>query len=127
MNTMGHKIDVSRLKFGDDTVVEEVDLDEVEIFHEGERLTEARAEAIAQDVLAEVRRRNLSPGGKSLSGDGSRSPTIQVTVSKETESQFAELARQRKMSRSKLARKVLEDWIAQHQPESQHRRRTPTS
>jgi hypothetical protein len=45
--------------FGDDTIIENVDLAEEVVIVDGERLTDERADAIATDVLATVRARNL--------------------------------------------------------------------
>ncbi|WP_293003668.1 hypothetical protein [Mycobacterium sp.] len=48
-------IDPASVTFGDDTIVEDIDLAEEEIIVDGERLTDERADAIAADVLAKVR------------------------------------------------------------------------
>ena len=48
---------------GPDAVIEDVDLDDEEIYlRDGTRLTEQRADQIAAGTLAEVRRRNLVRG-----------------------------------------------------------------
>ena len=44
----------------------DLDLDVEDFQYQGERLTNERAEQIAEETLAELRRRNLIPGGKSL-------------------------------------------------------------
>ncbi len=59
-----------------DAKVVDVDLDQEEIYFRGERLTEERAEQIAEEALAAARAKNLIPGGKSLSGKGDHSPAI---------------------------------------------------
>jgi len=61
-------------RFTPETTFTEVDTDDV-IF-QGERLTDARVEQIVDDV----RRANLVPGGKSRNGDGSHSRAISVRL-----------------------------------------------
>jgi len=51
------EIDPAEVHFGENTVVEDVDLAKEEIIVDGERLTDERADAIAADVLAKVRAR----------------------------------------------------------------------
>ena len=63
------------IHFDENTVVEVVDLNEEEIYVEGERLTEELAEKRAAEVLAKAQAMNLRPGGKSLSGNGSIRPS----------------------------------------------------
>jgi hypothetical protein len=46
----------------------DVDLDQEKIYFRGERLTEKRAEQLAETAFAEARRRGLIPRRKSLSG-----------------------------------------------------------
>lgn len=66
---------------GPDTTIEDVDLDEEEVFlADGARLTEQRAGQIAEEALAEIRRRNLVPGRKSLTGGSAHSPRVQFRV-----------------------------------------------
>lgn len=106
------KIDPSTIHFDEDTVVEDVDLNETEIIVDGERLTDERAEQIAADVLAKARARNLVPGGKSLSGGATHSPIVQVRVSEVTRAKLQAIAADRKMSVSKLSRQVLDEFVA---------------
>jgi DNA transposition AAA+ family ATPase len=100
--------------FDDDTIIEDVDLNETEIIVDGQRLTDDRADAIAAEVLAQVRAREdtLIPGGKSLSGDGKHSPVVQVRVSETTRDKLKAIAERRRMSVSKLSRQVLDDFVA---------------
>ncbi|HZM65245.1 MAG TPA: hypothetical protein VFC16_02970 [Nakamurella sp.] len=63
--------------FGPRSTISDIDLDVEEVrLADGARLTEARAEQIAAEALAQARRRNLIPGGKSLNGDGTHSPRV---------------------------------------------------
>ena len=56
------RTDRKRYVVGPDTTIDDVDLDEEEVvLRDGIRLTEQRAEQIAQETLAEIRRRNLMP------------------------------------------------------------------
>ncbi|BBX95395.1 DNA-binding protein [Mycobacterium lacus] len=106
-----HHIDPATIHFGDDTVVEDVNLAEEEVIVDGERLTDVRADDIAADVLAKARARNLIPGGKSLSGGRKHSPVVQVRVSETTRARLEEIAKARKMSISKLSRQVLDEFV----------------
>lgn len=78
---------------------------------QGERLTNERAEQIAQQTLAEARRRNLIPGGKSLSGGGVHSPRVQFRVPEELRTQAQQIAEDEGISLSALARHALEDYV----------------
>jgi|GEM_PF-761368 len=105
------KIDPKKVHFDEDSVVEDVDLEQEAIYVEGQRLTEERADQRVGEVLAQVRARNLVPGGKSLSGDGKHSPVVQVRVSEATHAGLQQLAEARKASVSRLARQALEDSV----------------
>ncbi len=48
-----------RVQFGPDVEVTDIDLDEEEFYYQGERLTEERAEQLAQEILGRVRRKGL--------------------------------------------------------------------
>lgn len=90
----------------------DLDLDEEEfILKDGRRLTNELAEQIAEETLAEVRRRNLIPGGKSLSGDGVHSPRVQFRVPQELHKQAERVAENEGVSLSALARHALEDYL----------------
>lgn len=56
---------------------------------------------------------NLIPGGKSLSGDGSHSPTIRVRVSEQMHGELLALAAERGVGVSKLVRQILSDAIVE--------------
>lgn len=108
---MARKLDPAKIRFDENTVVEVVDLNEEEIYVDGERLTEERAEKLAGEVLAKAAALNLRPGGKSLSGDGKHSPVVQVRVSEHTRDKLRAIAKARGMSVSKLSRKVLDQFV----------------
>ncbi len=101
-------LDPAKFKIDDNTEFVDVDLDEEEVYFEGERLTEARAQEVAAEVLAEVRKRNLRPGGKSLSGGTTMSPTIQVRVPESLKVALESEAEERHVGLSKLVRSILE-------------------
>lgn len=90
----------------------DLDLDEEEfILKDGRRLTNELAEQIAEETLAEVRRRNLIPGGKSLSGGSVHSPRVQFMVPEELRTQAEQVAEDEGVSLSALARHALEDYV----------------
>lgn len=95
-----------RYEFGPD-----VDLDAEEFIYHGERLTLERAEQIAEQTLAEARRRNLIPGGKSLSRDGTHSPRLQFRVPQQLHDDAERAARKEGVSLSALARHALEEYV----------------
>ncbi|MCA4760894.1 ribbon-helix-helix domain-containing protein [Mycobacterium avium subsp. hominissuis] len=105
------KIDPASIKFDDDTVVEDIDLAEEEIIVDGQRLTDERADEITADVLAKVRARNLIPGGKSLSGDGTHSPIVQTRVPAEVRAKLQQIAERRGVRTSKLLREAIDQFI----------------
>ncbi|WP_157749659.1 hypothetical protein [Jatrophihabitans sp. GAS493] len=87
-------------------------LDEEEfILKDGRRLTNELADEIANEMLAEVRRRNLIPGGKSLSGGSVHSPRVQFRVPEELRAQAERVAEDEGVSLSALARHALEDYV----------------
>lgn len=98
---------------GDDAEVTDVDLEQEEVYVNGERLTNERVERMAQESvrLAREREANLIPGGKSLSGGTKHSPAIQVVVSEDTQAKLKQLAQRRKVSVSKLLRPVLDEFV----------------
>lgn len=98
--------------FGPDADIDDADLDATEVIVDGERVTEQRAEQIVADTLAEVRKRNLVPGGKSLSGGGAQSPTVQFRVPEATRKRLIERAEAEGVTPSKLARKALNRYLA---------------
>lgn len=99
---------------GPDATIEDVDLDKEEIYVEGERFTEARAEQLAEEtarLAREARERNLIPGRKSLSGGSKHSPLVQFRVSETTRAKLEAIAKARGISISKLSRKIIDDFV----------------
>jgi hypothetical protein len=113
---MARKLDPTKIHFDENTVVDVVDLNEEEIYVEGERLTEELAETRAVEVLAKAEALSLRPGGKSLSGNGKHSPVVQVRVSEQTRDKLRAIAKTRGMSVSKLSRKVLDQFVERETP-----------
>jgi predicted HicB family RNase H-like nuclease len=103
--------DTSRYRVGPDAEIDDVDLGEEEVYFNGERLTEERAEELARATLVEARRRNLIPGGKSLSGGGKHSPTLQFRVPQHLRDELERRAAAEGVSISKLARRALEQYL----------------
>jgi len=104
---------------GDDATIEDANLNEREIYYQGERLTEARAAELGEIAAREAeqtrdaRTANLIPGGKSLSGGSKHSPVVQARVSEETRAKLEAIALVLGMSVSKLLRKVIENYVEQ--------------
>ncbi|WP_152360405.1 ribbon-helix-helix protein, CopG family [Microlunatus speluncae] len=73
-----------------------------------------RAEQIAEESLAEIRRRNLVPGGKSMSGGAKHSPVVQFRVPETMEEALDAQAEREGMTRSRLARKALDEYLERH-------------
>jgi predicted HicB family RNase H-like nuclease len=97
---------------GPDAVIDDVDLDDEEIYlRDGTRLTERRAEQITADTLAEIRRRNLIPGRKSLTGGSVHSPRVQFRVPESVRAQAEQRATAEGKSLSALAREALEHYL----------------
>ncbi|MGO8851349.1 hypothetical protein [Mycobacterium sp.] len=92
-----------------DAEVVETDLDQDDFQFEGERLTEGRAAKLAEEKWEKTA--NLVPGGKSLSGGQQHSPVVQVRVSVTTKAKLEAVAKERKVSVSKLSRQVLDHFV----------------
>ena len=106
-------IDLSRYRFvpGQSTV-EDVDLDETVVIMDGQRYTEADAAADAEwfeqhPVTDAVRYRGLSRGGVSLSGDGSHSPRVTVSLPRDVCDRAKALADAEGMGLSKWVRRLV--------------------
>lgn len=106
-------IDPSKYVVTDDDTIHDVDLDaEVVRLKDGRRLTNELAEQIAEETLAEARRRNLVPGRKSLSGVGIHSPRVQFRLPDSLRSAAEKRAAEEGVSLSVLARQALERYLA---------------
>lgn len=85
------------------TKISGIDLDVEDFQHGGERLTEKDAEAIAERVLR---------GGRpSLSGKAVHSPKVSLRVSPETRSKLEDIAAERHVSVSEVAREAIEQYV----------------
>jgi predicted HicB family RNase H-like nuclease len=105
-------IDPAKFVVGPDATIEDIDLDVDEVYFRGERLTNEGAEALAEETLAEIRKRNLVPGRKSLSGGTTHSPRVQFRVPDEIREQAEKRAREQGVSLSVLAREALVRYLA---------------
>lgn len=86
----------------------DIDLDsEVFLDKKGQRITEARAEQIARQTLAQVRR-----GRPSLTGRGHRSPQVSFRVPDEVREQAQTRAEAEGKTVSQVAREALERYLA---------------
>ncbi len=73
-------------------------------------MTEAEAERIANEA---IRRRNLIPGRKSLSGGKKHSPVLQVRLPEDVRERLNERARGEGVSASKVARRAITEYLEQ--------------
>ena len=88
-----------------------------ETYIDGQRVTTEmidRMEAHAMKGVKVPKRERpwLQPGGKSLSGDGSRSPVLRLVVSKDTRDRVSRAAEQSGMSVSRWLRRAVEEKLA---------------
>jgi predicted HicB family RNase H-like nuclease len=95
----------------DDASISDVDLDREKIFFQGERLTEDRAERIAETALRDARHRGLIPGRKSLSGGNTHSPRLEVRVPADLHREITERAKRENVTVSKLVREILQRYV----------------
>lgn len=107
-------IDPGKYRITADVDVSDIDLDQEEFIYRGERLTEARAEKLAAEALRSARAKNLIPGRKSLSGDGSHSPTVQYRVPADLRDRAQQLAERTGLTVSKIGRIALEEYLERH-------------
>lgn len=97
----------------EDSTVEDVDLAaEVVLLQDGRRLTDELADQLADEALVGARARNLVPGRKSLSGDGSHSPRVQFRLPDSLLTAAERRAAEEGVSLSVLARRALERYLA---------------
>ena len=98
----------------------DVDLDDEVVIVNGERLTEAGAQAWAEELENRDRSRdrslaNLIPGRKSLSGNGKHSPVLSVRVSEDARRRLGELAERSGESVSRVARRAIDAYLADNE------------
>jgi hypothetical protein len=94
--------------FGPDVEVDKVDLDVADVRYRGEKLTEARAEQVAAEVLART------PGRPSLSGARETSPSLTIRLPKQKRARLDGLAAAQGRRTSEVVREALEDYLARH-------------
>ncbi|WP_182347128.1 ribbon-helix-helix domain-containing protein [Tomitella gaofuii] len=85
--------------------------DEPVVYH-GEELTDERADEIAAATLAEIRKRNLVPGRKSLTGGTTTSPQVVVRVPADVKVRLDAQAKREGVTLSVLARKAFEEYLS---------------
>lgn len=107
-------IDPKAYRVTADAVVTDIDLDREEFIYHGQRLTEERAEEVAAEALRQARVKNLVPGRKSLSRDGSHSPVVQYRIPARLRDQVQQVARREGVTVSKLGRLALEEYVQRH-------------
>ena len=95
-------------QFGPDVEVHEVDLDREDVRFRGDRLTEARAEAVAEEVLSRT------PGRPSLSGVSEKSPSLTIRLPKQERVLLDRLAAEQGRRTSQVVREALDDYLARH-------------
>lgn len=98
----------------------DLDLENEVVIVNGERLTEADAQAWAEELEDRDRSRdrslaNLIPGRKSLSGNGKHSPVLNVRVSEDTRRRLEELAERTGDSVSRVARRAIDAYLADNE------------
>jgi hypothetical protein len=106
------KRDPAEYRIGSDAQISDIDLDAEEFYVNGTRLTDERADVLAADAVRAARARNLIPGRKSLSGDGSHSPRVQFRVPESVRDHAQRRADQEGVSLSTLARRALGQYLA---------------
>lgn len=110
---MTNKVDPRNYVITTDTEASDIDLSREEFtLQDGRRLTEDLAEQLASEARAEIGRRNLVPGRKSLSGGGQHSPTIHVRVPEQLHERAEQRAAAEGVSLSSLTREALEAYLA---------------
>lgn len=94
--------------FRADVEVEEVDLDTADVRYRGQRLTEADAERVAEDVLSRT------PGRPSLSGAKEKSPSLTVRLPKQDRARLDAVAAEQGRRPSEIVREALRDYLTHH-------------
>ena len=86
----------------------DIDLDrEVVVDQHGRRITEQRAQQLAEDAVRTVR-----AGRPSLTSPGQRSPEVKARVPADLRDRLSEEARRRGTTTSELVRQALEEYLA---------------
>lgn len=95
-----------------DADVSDIDLAQEDFQFEGQRLTEQRAEQLAERAFRPSG--NLIPGRKSLSGNNMHSPVVQARIPAAVHMKLQALADRRNVSVSKLLREAIDQFM-EHQ------------
>ncbi|MFT4218602.1 MAG: ribbon-helix-helix protein, CopG family [Micropruina sp.] len=93
--------------FGADVRVRNVDLDDEYLMVGGERLTEERAEQLAERAARGV-------GRPSLTAPGERSPALNLRIPSSTRLRLNAVAAAQGRSASEVVREALDDYLARH-------------
>lgn len=99
---------------GPDATIEDADLDETEIYYQGERLTEARAAELGEQAAHEAREERYRPSTRDHTpgyGDRLHSLSVQSRVSEATHEKLEAIAEARGISVSKLTQEVLDEFV----------------
>lgn len=96
--------------FPEDITVRDVDLDVEQVIVGGRRLTEARAQELADRAELSTRRR----GRPSVSGGSQHSPSVSVRVPEASMGKLDRLAEATGRTKSDLTREALEEYLARH-------------
>lgn len=94
--------------FGSYAEVRDVDLDAANVRYRGEKLTEARAEKVAAEVLART------PGRPSLSGARETSPSLTIRLPRQERARLDRLAAEQGRRPSAVIREALDEYMARH-------------
>lgn len=89
--------------------IELVEVPDESISIDGQPATPEVVERVLEGF--EIRRRNLVPGGKSLSAPGLHSPVLQVRLSEQLEQELRARATEEGVSVSKLARRAIDEFL----------------
>jgi hypothetical protein len=103
---------MARKRFSPSQIGPDIDLDEEEVYlANGERLTEARAEELAEEAVARYRRQGGRP---SLTGDGEHTPNLSVRVTPAARARLEEIAAGQGRRLADVTREALDEYIARH-------------
>jgi hypothetical protein len=101
----------------------DIDLDQEEVYlPSGERLTEARAEELAEELVTEYRR---SAGRPSLTGAARPTPTLSIRVSPRTRSRLESIAKRQNRRLADVTRDALEEYVDHHSHQGAKKRPAP--
>jgi hypothetical protein len=100
---------MTRRKIKAGVIGADVDLDTEEVYlADGRRLTELEADALAQRALARHR------GRPSVTGEGTRTPSLTVRVPPETRAALEELAKVQGRRLADVSREALDEYVSRH-------------